>query len=101
MLYSEVRADQVPVEIVVFPAGMKIQLILFASLARFLPNPEGAGFPKLVEIEEGTTIEGLLNRLKIPQKQSKIIFLNGIHAEGTTVLKEGDRLGIFPPLAGG
>ena len=80
---------------------MKIQLTLFASLAHFLPNPEGVGFPQLVEIEEGTTIETLLDYLQVPREQPKIIFLNGMHAEGTTVLKEGDRLGIFPPLAGG
>jgi molybdopterin synthase sulfur carrier subunit len=95
-----VRVDQVSVEIVVTP-DMKIQLNLFASLTHYLPDPEGAGFPKLVEIEEGTTIETLLDHLKIPREQPKIIFLNGIHAEGTTVLKEGDRLGIFPPVAGG
>ena len=80
---------------------MKIQLNLFASLTRFLPDPVGTGFSKLVDLEEGTTIEELLDQLKIPREQPKIIFLNGIHAEGTTVLKEGDRLGIFPPLAGG
>jgi sulfur-carrier protein len=80
---------------------MKIQLNLFASLTRFLPDPESPGFSNLVEIEEGTTIEALLDHLKIPREQPKIIFLNGLHAEGTTVLKAGDRLGIFPPLAGG
>jgi molybdopterin synthase sulfur carrier subunit len=80
---------------------MKIQLNLFASLTRFLPDPEGAGFSNLVEIKEGATIESLLDLLKIPREQPKIIFLNGIHAEGSTVLKEGDRLGVFPPLAGG
>ena len=80
---------------------MKIQLTLFASLAHFLPNPKGVGFPKLVEIKEGTTIEALLDNLQVPREQPKIIFLNGMHAEGTTVLKKGDRLGIFPPLAGG
>ncbi len=80
---------------------MKIQLKLFASLTRFLPDQKDSGFSNLVEIDKGTTIEELLDHLKIPREQPKIIFLNGIHAEGTTVLKEGDRLGIFPPLAGG
>ena len=80
---------------------MKIQLNLFASLTRFLPETEKAGFSNLMEIEEGTTIAALLDHLKIPREQPKIIFLNGIHAEGTKVLKDGDRLGIFPPLAGG
>jgi molybdopterin converting factor small subunit len=27
--------------------------------------------------------------------------LNGIHAQGDEVLKEGDRVGAFPPVAGG
>jgi molybdopterin converting factor small subunit len=80
---------------------MKIQLNLFASLTRFLPETEGAGFSNTVEIKDGTTIEALLDQLKIPREQPKIIFLNGIHAEVITVLKEGDRLGVFPPLAGG
>ncbi len=80
---------------------MKIQLNLFAFLTRFLPDPTESGFSNLVEIDEGTTIEGLLDHLKIPREQPKIIFLNGIHAEVSTVLKEGDRLGVFPPLAGG
>ena len=70
-------------------------------LTRFLPDPEGAGFSNLVEIEEGTTIEASLDQLKIPREQPKIIFLNGIHAGVSAVLKEGDRLGVFPPLAGG
>ncbi len=80
---------------------MKIQLNLFASLTKFLPEPKDSAFSNLMEIEEGTTIEALLDQLKIPREQPKIIFLNGLHAEETKVLKEGDRLGIFPPLAGG
>jgi molybdopterin converting factor small subunit len=27
--------------------------------------------------------------------------LNGIHARGDEVLKDGDRVGAFPPVAGG
>ena len=80
---------------------MKIQLNLFASLSRFLPEQKSSGFSNLLEIEEGTTIDTLLDHLKIPRDQPKIIFLNGLHAMGSSVLKEGDRLGIFPPLAGG
>lgn len=80
---------------------MKIQLRLFASLAGYLPDPKASSFSNLMEIEEGTSIQSLLTRLKIPADIPKIIFLNGIHAEESAVLREGDRLGIFPPLAGG
>jgi len=30
-----------------------------------------------------------------------MIFLNGLHATGDEVLREGDRVGVFPPVAGG
>jgi molybdopterin synthase sulfur carrier subunit len=80
---------------------MKIQFNLFASLSRFLPDPRENGFSNLVEIAEGTTIKALLESLQVPPDLPKIIFLNGIHADPTAVLKEGDRLGVFPPLAGG
>jgi molybdopterin synthase sulfur carrier subunit len=82
-------------------ASMKIQLNLFASLSRFLPEPRGSSFSNLVEIPDGTTIKSILEDLHVPPELPKIIFLNGIHADETSVLKEGDRLGIFPPLAGG
>jgi molybdopterin converting factor small subunit len=80
---------------------MKIQLNLFASLSKFLPEPRGGGFTNTMEVDEGTTIKSLLDALHIPLELPKIVFLNGIHADLNTVLKEGDRLGLFPPLAGG
>jgi molybdopterin synthase sulfur carrier subunit len=80
---------------------LKIQVNLFASLSGYLPDPKKGDFSSLMEVERGTTIGDLLKRLKIPPEQPKIIFLNGIHAEETEVLKDGDRLGVFPPLAGG
>jgi len=54
-----------------------------------------------MEIDPGTTIQDLLHKLRIPPEAPKVIFLNGIHAQGDEVLKEGDRLGAFPPVAGG
>lgn len=74
---------------------MKVELSLYASLARFGPR---AG---PMEINEETTILGLLRRLNVPMEKVKIIFLNGIHASGQETLKEGDRIGVFPPVAGG
>jgi molybdopterin converting factor small subunit len=81
---------------------MKIELKLYASLKRYMP-PQGGGDqgPQMTEIEEGTTIKELLEHLKVPAGAVKIIFLNGIHADVERVLKDGDRLGVFPPVAGG
>jgi len=74
---------------------MKVELNLYASLGRSVPR-KGP-----VEIDEETTIMGLLRRLDVPLDKVKIIFLNGIHASGLETLKDGDRIGVFPPVAGG
>jgi molybdopterin synthase sulfur carrier subunit len=79
---------------------MKIELRLYASLGRYLPEKK-EGNSCIVEVEPGTTIRELFLRFRIPPEERKIIFLNGIHAQGDEVLKEGDRVGAFPPVAGG
>ena len=33
--------------------------------------------------------------------EPRVVFVNGTHAAEETVLCEGDRLAIFPPVAGG
>jgi sulfur-carrier protein len=74
---------------------MKVELNLYASLARFVPRTGP------MEVDGDTTILGLLRRLDVPMEKVKIIFLNGIHASGRESLKDGDRIGVFPPVAGG
>jgi len=80
--------------------SMKIELRLYASLGRYLPE-EKEGNSCTVEVEPGTTIRELFFRFGIPPEARKIIFLNGIHAQGDEELKDGDRVGAFPPVAGG
>jgi len=43
----------------------------------------------------------ILKRLDVPLDKVKVIFLNGVHGKGEEILKEGDRVGVFPPVAGG
>jgi molybdopterin synthase sulfur carrier subunit len=79
---------------------MIIELNLFASLSDYLPDRE-KGNPNLVELTEGTSIGELIALLEIPPEAPRIIFLNGVHAGREAPLKDGDRVGLFPPLAGG
>jgi molybdopterin converting factor small subunit len=79
---------------------MKVELSLYATLEKYLP-PEAGHSPFPIECDPGTTIRGLLQRIGMPFEVAKIIFLNGLHAQGDEVLKEGDHVGIFPPLGGG
>ena len=77
---------------------MKIELKLFASLRKY--HPLGRE-DDLLDCPDGATPGQIISRLNIPDDLAKIVFVNGRKAERTTVLKDGDRLGIFPPLAGG
>jgi sulfur carrier protein ThiS len=77
-----------------------VELHLYASFKKFLPENCGDN-SCLMDVEEGTTVKGLLEKLHIPLNAPKVIFLNGIHAKGDEILKQGDRVGAFPPVAGG
>ena len=79
---------------------MKIELRLYASLAAFMPEATG-GNPLTMEVRDGMTIRDLLQQLKVPRKEIKVIFLNGVHAKDGDILKEGDRVGVFPSVGGG
>ena len=80
---------------------MKIEVKLYASLGRYMPQAALEKGQSYLEVGEGTTIKALLENLKVPLETVKLIFLNGIHAKDNEVLKDGDRLGVFPPVAGG
>ena len=80
---------------------MKIEIKLYASLACYMPVQEEGSDLIRAEVKAGTTVKQLLDKLKVPADHIKIIFLNGTHAGGDAVLKDGDRLGVFPPVAGG
>lgn len=79
---------------------MKVNLNLFASLTSYLP-PGSQGHSCAIEVDEGTSVQEVLEQLKIPADMPRLVFLNGIHAKGPEILKEGDRLTVFPPIAGG
>lgn len=79
---------------------MRVDVALFASLGRYQPDGAGGQHPRTFDLAEGTTIGDVIAMLGLPH-EPRVIFVNGRHAEESQVLKEGDRLAIFPPVAGG
>jgi len=79
---------------------MKVEISLYASLASRLPERCKGNTCTLI-VAEGATVGGLLDHLHIAADEPKIVFLNGVHARPDDTLKEGDRVGVFPPIAGG
>lgn len=83
---------------------MKITVKLFALLDRYLP-PGSTGNQAEFEVTEGTTPEEILLDLKLTPEQSHLVLVNGTYLEpsrrGDHVLREGDSLAVWPPVAGG
>jgi molybdopterin converting factor small subunit len=73
-----------------------IDIRLFAGLQHYNP-PSPASHP----IREGTTIRALLRELDIPDDKAKLLFVNGVKSDLDSKLRNGDRVGIFPPVGGG
>jgi molybdopterin converting factor small subunit len=80
--------------------SMEIEVKLFATLRDYLPKGSGR-FSCKIEVDDSTRVQDVLSRLKIPDEFPKIILINGVHGKKDQLLKEGDVLSIFPPVAGG
>lgn len=74
----------------------RIQLKLFASLNALAPENADS-----LPIEAGISVETLLTRLNIPVAKAHLIFIDGIKQSLDARLNGGERVGIFPPVAGG
>jgi sulfur-carrier protein len=79
---------------------MEIEVKLFATLRDYLPQGSSR-FSCKMEIDDHTRVQDILAKLKISEEMPKIILVNGVHGKKDHVLKEGDVLSIFPPVAGG
>ena len=80
--------------------SMEIEVKLFATLRDYLPKGSGR-FSCKMDVNVSTRVQEVLSRLKIPEEMPKIILINGVHGKKEQILKEGDVLSIFPPVAGG
>ena len=79
---------------------MQVTVKLFATLTRYRQGGR-AGTPVVIELPEDATLQHLIDELKIPSEETRIIFVNGIIQETDYRLKDGDEVGMFPPIGGG
>ncbi len=79
---------------------MHVTIKLFASLARFSPGGL-AGTPFEMNLPETASLQDVVDQLGMPAKEIKIAFVNGLIRDLDWVLKQGDEVGIFPPIGGG
>jgi len=79
---------------------MDIEVKLFATLRDYLPKGSSR-FSCRMEVDGRTRVQDILERLRIPEETPTIILINGVHGKKDQLLKDGDVLSVFPPVAGG
>ena len=79
---------------------MKVEVRLFANLAKLLP-PGSQNKRTSMIVKKGATVDEVLDKLNIPPRVTNIVMVNGRHRDKGTELNEGDVLSVFPPIAGG
>lgn len=83
---------------------VKITFKLFVSLAQYLPSEAVRNIVE-IEIAPETTVHEIIDRFQIPRLAAHLILINGLYVEpqdrDRPMLKAGDALAIWPPVAGG
>ncbi len=77
---------------------MRIEIRLQLSFKDKAPHGENLFH---LEAAPGTTVAEVLKALAIPDSTPKVIIVNGRAAQPSRELMDGDRLTLFPPVAGG
>ena len=88
---------------------MRVTLKLFAMLGDHLP-PEAqgqrrAGNELAVDVPDGTSVQELIDRFRLPSRLVHLVLVNGIYISAQAcaghVLNADDEVAIWPPIGGG
>lgn len=79
---------------------IEIELRVFGDLRKYRKGM-AIGESQALRCSEGSTVKDILNRLGISETDAKIILVNGRAKKVDDGLYDGDRLAIFPAVAGG
>lgn len=83
---------------------MRITFKLFASLSEYLP-PGSHQNTVEIEVENELSLNRLMDRYNVPREMAHLVLVNGVFQcdadREAPILKEGDTVAIWPPVAGG
>lgn len=83
---------------------MDVTLKLYASLGVYLPEHAKKN-EAVVSVDEGTSVEALLDHYQVPREACHLVLLNGVFQppgqRGQAKVKAGDAVAVWPPVAGG
>ncbi|HEX2173595.1 MAG TPA: sulfur carrier protein ThiS [Dehalococcoidia bacterium] len=82
----------------------RIEIKLYAMLRDRLP-PGSRGVTGHLDVASATTVADVLKALAVPPELCQVVVLNDEELDperrDATPLQDGDRLSVFPPIAGG
>jgi len=79
---------------------MRVRAKLFATLSRHFSGVM-PGTPVEVEVSDGAMLVDLVDQLRLPHEEVKMVFVNGRIQPLDYVLRPDDEVGVFPPVGGG
>ena len=85
--------------------SLRITFKLFATLQDYLPAEAKKTNALSLDLEPGTTVAQLVERFALPLKLVHLVLIDGTFVppadRAGRVLKDGETLAIWPPVAGG
>ncbi len=85
--------------------ALRITFKLFATLQDYLPAEAKKTNSLSLDLEPGTTVAQLVERFALPIKLVHLVLIDGTFVppadRAGRVLKDGETLAIWPPVAGG
>jgi sulfur carrier protein ThiS len=85
--------------------ALRITFKLFATLQDYLPAEAKKTNALSLDLEPGTTVAQLVERFALPLKLVHLVLIDGTFVppaeRAGRVLKDGETLAIWPPVAGG
>ncbi|MDP1734754.1 MAG: MoaD/ThiS family protein [Sulfuritalea sp.] len=84
---------------------MKVTFKLFATLQDYLPSEAKKTNALALDLAEETTVAQIIERFSLPQKLVHLVLVDGTYVapaeRAGRLLRDGETLAIWPPVAGG
>jgi sulfur carrier protein ThiS len=88
---------------------VEITLKLFATLGDYLPrelNGRTRVYNQLaINVAEAATVQAVIEKFRLPPAMAHLVLVNGVFiprdARASWLLRPGDELAVWPPIAGG
>ena len=77
-----------------------VEVRLYATLRKYYPSL-GIGEPLVIALDDKAKLGNLLDELRLPKEEVKVVLVNGKWEEESYLLWDGDRIGIFSAIGGG